>query len=286
MPASMTRRFLLAALAAGPLALTTASAAPAADPPDPRPTVRAVARTARVPQPPRIHIAGDSTAAQKYAATFPETGWGMALPWYVAPRTEVLNHAMNGRSSRSFVDEGRLDLILDDLRAGDLLLVQFGHNDQKSAPRVGTDPWTTYRSYLRRYLDGARQRGAVPVLLTPAERRRFDADGNAVATHGFYPDAMRALAADEGVALVDITAQTIARWQQLGPERSKLNFLRTADGVEDNTHFNAAGAGAVARMVARGLLATGVLAEHAVRRLDEDVPASSLTWPETTPASV
>ncbi|MFC8943415.1 rhamnogalacturonan acetylesterase, partial [Streptomyces griseoincarnatus] len=109
--------------------------------------------------------------------------------------------------------------------------------------------------------------------------------GNAVATHGQYPDAMRALAAAEGVALIDITAQTIARWQELGPDRSRLNFLFTAAGLEDNTHFNAPGAGAVGQMVARGLLATGVLAERDVRRLDEAVPASWITWPETVPAA-
>lgn len=284
MPAPISRRFMLAALVAGPLALTTASAAPAAAP-DREPAVRAVVRTAREQHPLRIHIAGDSTAAQKYALASPETGWGMALPWYVAARTEVLNHARNGRSSRTFVEEGRLDGILADLRAGDVLLVQFGHNDEKSDPRVRTDPWTTYQFFLRRYIDGARERGAVPVLLTPAERWRFDDDGNAVATHGHYPDAMRALAAAEGVALIDITAQTIALWQQLGPQLSRLNFLHTADGFDDNTHFNAEGAGVVARMVARGLLASGVLAENAVRRLDGAVPASWFTWPETDPAA-
>jgi len=283
MAAPMTRRFMLAALVAGPLALTTASAAPAAAPAR-EPAIRAVARTAREQHPLRIHIAGDSTAAQKYAPAAPETGWGMALPWYVAARTEVLNHAMNGRSSRTFVEEGRLASILADLRAGDVLLVQFGHNDEKSDPLVRTDPWTSYQSFLRLYVDGARQRGAVPVLLTPAERWRFDDDGNAVATHGRYPDAMRALAADEGVPLIDITAQTIARWQQLGPGPSRLNFLRTAEGVDDNTHFNATGAAVVGQMVARGLLATGVLAENALRRLDEDVPASWFTWPEPVPA--
>lgn len=224
----------------------------------------------------RVHIAGDSTAAQKYAAAAPETGWGMGLPWYLTPEVEVVNHAMNGRSSRSFVAEGRLDAIRDVLRPGDVLIVQFGHNDQKPDP-IGTDPWTGYPDHLRRYLDVARERGAEPVLLTPASRRRFDDDGNAVGSHGLYPDAMRALAAAEGVRLVDITAQTLARWQALGPEASLLSFLPER---QDNTHFSPAGAGPVARMVARGLLATGVLAEHEVRRLDQDVPVEWFTWPD------
>jgi lysophospholipase L1-like esterase len=227
----------------------------------------------------RIYIAGDSTASQKYAAAFPETGWGMALPWYVTPRIEVVNHAMNGRSSRSFLAEGRLDAILDVIQPADVLQVQFGHNDQKPDP-VGTDPWTTYRSHLRLYLDAARERGAVPVLLTPASRRRYDDAGNAAQSHGFYPDAMRALAAAEGVHLIDITAQTIALWQELGPEGSRPNFVPT-----DNTHFSQPGAGLVARMVARGLRATGVLGEHDVRRLAENVPMEWFTWPETAPAA-
>ena len=159
-PASKTRRLLLAALAAaGPLALT-ASAAPTNTPVPPPAVVPAATRKAQAQQAPRIFLAGDSTASQKYAGVFPETGWGMGLAWYVAPRIEVLNHAMNGRSSKSFIAEGRLDAILDAVRPGDVLLVQFGHNDQRADPAVGTDPWTTYPAHLRRYLDGARERGA------------------------------------------------------------------------------------------------------------------------------
>lgn len=285
MSASMSRRLLLAALAAaGPLALT-ASAAPTNTPVPPPAVVPAATRKAQAQQAPRIYLAGDSTASQKYAPVFPETGWGMGLPWYVAPRIEVLNHAMNGRSSKSFIAEGRLDAILDAVRPGDVLLVQFGHNDQKADPAVGTDPWTTYPAHLRRYLDGARERGARPVLLTPAERRRFDAAGNAVATHGFYPDAMRALAAAEGVPLVDIAAQTLALWQELGPDGTQVYFLNTYEGRQDNTHFNTPGARLIARMVARGLLAAGVLAENQVRRLDESVPVEWFTWPEEPPAA-
>ena len=95
----------------------------------------------------------------------------MALPWYVAPQLEVVNHAMKGRSSRNFVAEGRLDAILADIRPDDVLLVQFGPNDQEPDP-VGTDPWTTYPDQLRLYLDAARERGAVPVLLTSSSGPR------------------------------------------------------------------------------------------------------------------
>jgi len=233
-----------------------------------------------------LYIAGDSTAAQKYADAAPETGWGMALPFFLNKGVSVANHAVNGRSSKSFVDEGRLDVILGLIKPGDLLLIQFAHNDEKSTdPTRYTEPWTTYQDYLRMYVEGARSKGARPVLATPVERRRFDADGNAVPTHGEYPAAMRALAEEEGVALLDVEALSLALWQELGVEETKTYFNWTAT-EQDNTHFNPPGAIAVARLVARELLRTRVLAPRDVIRLHEDIPTSWITWPEATDASV
>ncbi|MDH6519946.1 lysophospholipase L1-like esterase [Streptomyces sp. SAI-135] len=231
-----------------------------------------------------LYIAGDSTAAQKYSDAAPETGWGMALPFFLHRDLSVANHAVNGRSSKSFVDEGRLDAILRLIRPGDLLLVQFGHNDEKSAdPTRYTEPWTTYQDHLRLYVDGARAKGARPVLATSVERRKFDASGNAVPTHGEYPAAMRALAREEGVALLDIQALSLALWQRLGVEETKKYFNWTA-AEQDNTHFNPPGAVAVARLVACELLRHRVLAPRDVRRLDADIPDSWITWP--SPATV
>lgn len=226
-----------------------------------------------------LYIAGDSTAAQKYADAAPETGWGMALPFFLHKDRLVANHAVNGRSSKSFVDEGRLDVILGAIRPGDLLLIQFAHNDEKTAdPTRYTEPWTTYQDYLRLYIDGARARGARPVLATSVERRKFDAAGNAVPTHGDYPAAMRALAGEEGVALLDIQALSLALWQKLGVEETKKYFNWT-DTEQDNTHFNPPGAIATARLVARELLRHRVLAPRDVRRLDAEIPESWITWP-------
>lgn len=273
---SLSRRQTMAAVAAAlPLA---AAATPAASASTPRRT-----RT--------LYIAGDSTAAQKYANAAPETGWGMALPFFLTPGPTVSNHAVNGRSSKSFLDEGRLEPILAAIRPGDLLLIQFGHNDQKSAdPTRYTEPWTTYQDHLLRYVEGARARGARPVLLTSVERRRFDAAGNARTSHGEYPAAMRALAAEQGVALVDVQAMSLAEWQRLGPEPSKeyFNWLEPGespnypDGREDNTHFRPKGAVEVARMVARGLLEAGVLRTRDLRRLEDEVPTDWITWPQPT----
>ncbi|MBD0842499.1 rhamnogalacturonan acetylesterase [Streptomyces sp. TRM68416] len=227
-----------------------------------------------------LYLAGDSTAAQKYADAAPETGWGMALPFLLHKGLRVSNHAVNGRSSKSFVDEGRLDVVLGALRPGDLLLIQFGHNDEKTAdPTRYTEPWTTYQDHLRLYVDGARSRGARPVLATSVERRKFDAGGTAQPTHGDYPAAMRALAEEEGVALLDIQALSLALWQELGAEETKKYFNWTAT-EQDNTHFNPPGAIAVARLVARELLRTRVLRPQDVRRIDEEIPESWITWPE------
>ncbi|MFB9389117.1 rhamnogalacturonan acetylesterase [Streptomyces coeruleoprunus] len=273
---SLSRRQTVAALAALPLA--TAAAQPAA----------AAPRRTRT-----LYIAGDSTAAQKYADAAPETGWGMALPFFLTPHLRVSNHAVNGRSSKSFIDEGRLAPVLDAIRPGDLLLVQFGHNDQKAAdPARYTEPWTTYRQHLLQYVTGARARGALPVLLTSVERRKFDAGGNAVTTHGDYPAAMRALAAEHGVPLVDVQAVSLAAWQRLGPEPSKeyFNWLAPGDspnypdGKQDNTHFRPRGAIEVARMAAAGLRGAGVLGARDVRRLDEPVPTEWITWPTQDPS--
>ncbi|WP_405878962.1 rhamnogalacturonan acetylesterase [Streptomyces sp. NBC_01384] len=263
---SLTRRQVTsAALAAVPLAVAATAPAFAAPSPGRHRT---------------LYVAGDSTAAQKYADAAPETGWGMALPFFLWEYLAVANHAVNGRSSKSFIDEGRLGVILDAIRPGDFLLIQFGHNDEKSAdPTRYTEPWTTYQDYLRQYVDGARARGARPVLATSVERRKFDADGNAVPTHGDYPTAMRALAEDECVALLDIQALSLALWQKLGVEETKKYFNWTAT-EQDNTHFNPPGAIAVARLVAAELLHRQVLAPGDLRRLDEEVPESWITWPD------
>ncbi|MCQ4208813.1 rhamnogalacturonan acetylesterase [Streptomyces longispororuber] len=272
---STTRRTTLAALAALPLAAALASPAAAGTAPGRR----------------TLFIAGDSTAAQKYADAKPETGWGTALPLFLADRIEVANHAVNGRSSKSFVDEGRLDAVLAAIRPGDFLLVQFAHNDEKSAdPTRYTEPWSTYQQYLKLYLDGARAKGARPVLATSVERRKFDASGTALPTHGDYPAAMRALAKEEGVALLDVEALSLALWQELGAEQTKVYFNWTAT-EQDNTHFNPPGAIAVARLAARELLRARVLPARDVRRLGREIDElaqvwqSRLTWlPGTTPA--
>ncbi|MFD9306779.1 rhamnogalacturonan acetylesterase [Streptomyces sp. NPDC060048] len=263
---TLTRR--RAVTAGTGLALALASSPAAAVPPGGR-------------RPRTLYIAGDSTAAQKYAGAAPETGWGMALPFFLHKDVTVANHAVNGRSTKSFIDEGRLTAVLELIRPGDVLLVQFGHNDQKATdPARYTEPWTSYQDNLCRYVDGARERGALPVLATSVERRRFDAAGTALRTHGEYPAAMRQVAREEGVGLLDIEEQSLALWQRLGPQTTKTYFNWTAT-EQDNTHFNPPGAIAVARLVASGLLRTRALAPGDTRRVDEEVPPQWITWPDS-----
>jgi lysophospholipase L1-like esterase len=238
-----------------------------------------------------VHVAGDSTAATYATADVPRAGWGQALPVFLRPDITVANAALSGASSKSFVDLGRLDLILAAVRPGDVLVVSFGHNDEKSEdPARYTEPWTTFQDYLRLYLDGARARRARAVLVTPVERRRFTADGVPYLSHGEYPDAMRALARETRTPLVDLTALSFDLWGRLGTEATKDHFLwldpgespNYPTGVADNTHFQAHGAIEVARLVAAHAPALPGRDFNAIR--DTDIPDSVLTWPPRRPA--
>jgi DNA sulfur modification protein DndE len=210
---------------------------------------------------PRIYLAGDSTMANK-PLDLPERGWGMALGDFLVDPTMVQNHAMNGRSTKSFIDEGRWEKIATALRPGDFVLIQFAHNDEKKEdPKRYADPATTFRDNLRRFIRETRAKEATPVLATPVCRRKFDAAGKLVDTHGAYPDAVRAVAREENVALLDLTAATAAWLQAAGDEPSKKFFMWIApgahpkipDGRKDDTHFVAAGAEAVAALAVRGI---------------------------------
>jgi len=198
---------------------------------------------------PTLYLAGDSTVTDQALA--PSASWGQMLPRFFAPDISIANHAESGETLKSFVTELRLDKLLSKLRAGDWVMIQFGHNDEKSQwPQTYVEAATTYRSWLRVYLAEVRRRGATPVLITSPERRNFDDAGHIVNSHGDYPQAVRDVAREEGVALVDLTDMSRRFYEALGPELAARAF---ADAGRDKTHHDEYGAYSLARMVVEGL---------------------------------
>ena len=173
------------------------------------------------------------------------------LPRFFAPDMSIANHAESGETLKSFVTELRLDKLLSKLAAGDWVMIQFGHNDQKAQwPQTYVEAANTYRSWLRVYLAEVRRRGATPILVTSPERRHFDAAGHIVNSHGDYPQAVRDVAREEGVALIDLNDMSRRFYEALGPELAARAF---ADQGRDQTHHDEYGAYSLARLVVEGL---------------------------------
>lgn len=222
------------------------------------PEIRSLAAADKI----TIYIAGDSTACNYEAVRSPRTGWGQVLGQFFTDQVSVSNEAISGRSSKSFIEEGALDRILSRIKPNDYLLIQFGHNDEKKSDPVRyTEPNTTFKTYLTQYIQGARSKGAIPVLLTPINRLGFDGNGKVVASHGDYPKAMIELAKAEQVPLIDLTEKTRVLMENLGLEKSISLFLHLKpgespnypNGSKDNTHLRVEGAMEVARLVVEGI---------------------------------
>lgn len=152
-----------------------------------------------------IFLAGDSTMAAKLPEKRPETGWGEKLEVHFKPGTvKVENRAANGRSTKTFISEGKWQSIIDDLAKGDYVFIQFGHNDSSKDKGERYTPPEDYRKNLFRFVDDVKAKGGYPVLFTPVMRRRFDKDGKFYDTHGEYPDIVRAVAAEYKIPLIDM----------------------------------------------------------------------------------
>ncbi|RAV30656.1 rhamnogalacturonan acetylesterase [Sinomicrobium soli] len=213
-----------------------------------------------------IFTIGDSTMADKPTeGGNPERGWCQLLPEFVRGTVRVENHAVNGRSSRSFIAEGRWKVVLSQLSEGDYVFIQFGHNDQKvkDSSRY-TNPYTGYRQNLERYVKETRKKGAIPILFTSVVRRNFNSYGTLVDTHGDYPLVVRMVAEAMKVPLVDLQRLTENLEMAYGPERSKKLHLWYApgeipfyqEGKEDNTHYSVKGAREVAGLAVKELKKT------------------------------
>ncbi len=203
---------------------------------------------------------GDSTMANKKAEVFPETGWCQVFSEFVDQSINVKNRAVNGRSSKSFISEGRWKAVLDSLNQGDYVFIQFGHNDEKILDLTRyTEPFTTYAENLERFIRETRSKGATPVLFTPIVRRKFE-NGFLTDTHGNYPVVVRQLASKLDVLLVDLQLLTAGAVTALGEDASKNIYLWTSptvkfpEGRKDDTHLNTDGAKLVAKLAAQQLI--------------------------------
>ncbi len=220
---------------------------------------------------PTVYLAGDSTVTDQQAE--PAASWGQMLPALFGPGVAIANHAESGETLKSFVTELRLDKILSQIRAGDWLVIQFGHNDQKANwPQTYADAAVGYPAWLRTYIAEARRRGAHPVLVTSPERRNYDG-GKVRPTLADYAAAVRKVGREDGVPVIDLQAATIALYEALGETQAATLFN---DGGKDRTHHDNAGAWFLARAVAAGMAgqvpALGTLLKPEARAFDPARP--------------
>ena len=204
-----------------------------------------------------IYTIGDSTMANKeIQKNNPERGWGQVLNQFFDNQIIVDNRAKNGRSSKSFMTEGLWKDICSTLKAGDYVFIQFGHNDSKPDTARHTDPRTTYRTNLIKYIEDTKEKGAYPVLFTSIVRRKFDTANKLEDTHGEYLLVVRELAKEMNVPLIDLEQESRKLIEQLGPEASKKLFMwlepgicdKFPNGSKDDTHLNEYGALQIAKI--------------------------------------
>lgn len=246
-----------------------------------------------------IFMIGDSTMAnKKMDGGNPERGWGMVLPGFFSEDIRVDNHAANGRSSKSFISEGRWEKVISRVKKGDYVFIQFGHNDEKADSTRHTDPGTTFDEILRRYVNETRAKGGIPVLFNSIVRRNFvqPADASIAKdvrrtpgekelpkegtvlfdTHGAYLDSPRNVAKELGVVFIDMNKITHDLVEGLGPVESKKLFMFVAPnqipafpkGREDNTHLNVYGARTIAGLAVDAISAEIPELAKYVRRYD------------------
>ncbi|MBN1941787.1 MAG: rhamnogalacturonan acetylesterase [Phycisphaerae bacterium] len=200
---------------------------------------------------PVIFMAGDSTMeSYRIIPARPLRGWGQMFHMYFKDGATVDNHGASGRSSKSFRDEGLWKRIMDNLRPGDYVIIQFGHNDKKGDPARHTEPFGTYKENLARFVKEVRAKRGKPILATSIVRRYFDEKGKLQDSHGDYIVAVRRLAKEQNVPLLDLEKRSRKLVQNMGPEHSKKlyqwadpkEYAGLPEGIKDDTHLNAYGA--------------------------------------------
>lgn len=205
----------------------------------------------------KIWLCGDSTIAIKQTNTYPETGWGMPFVHFWDSTIQVNNLAKNGRSTKTFINEGLWQQVVDGASEGDYVFIQFGHNDEsKEKVERYTNP-EEFKANLTKFIKEVRFLKAIPILLTPVSRRKFDEEGNAQETHKVYTQLVKEVAVAEAALLIDLDTKSRAMYQAFGKDNSTLLFLQLKagehpnypEGKIDNTHFNELGARLIAQLV-------------------------------------
>ena len=194
---------------------------------------------------PVIYLAGDSTVTDQ--SREPHNSWGQMLTRFFNDRVAIANHSESGESLKSFIGERRLEKVMSIIKPGDFLMIQMGHNDEKLKGE-GVGAFTTFKADLKRFVAEARQHGAKPLLVTPMHRRNFDGDGKIVNTHGNFPEAVRQVAGEESVPLVDLTAMSKVLYEAMGPEESVKAFA-----PNDATHNASWGSYELARCIVEAI---------------------------------
>ena len=198
--------------------------------------------------------------SDKEVMAYPETGWGMPFKYYFNETVTVENHARNGRSTRTFLEEGRWQPIVQNLEKGDYVFIQFAHNDEVKTKEQYTTP-KAFKENLTKFVIETRQKEAQPILLTPVARRHFDKEGHLIDTHKQYSQLIREVAQKHDVPLIDMDMRSQVLLHKLGPEDSKFlyNYLEPGqnphypEGRSDDTHFNEYGARRMAELVLHGI---------------------------------
>jgi len=204
-----------------------------------------------------IWMIGDSTMAIKDPKAFPETGWGMPFVQFWDSTVRVDNRAKNGRSSKSFTAEGLWKPVIGNMSEGDYLIIQFGHNDESKDKGERYSAPEEFKANLTSYITQAKSKKAIPILITPVGRRKFDETGKVRDTHLGYSDLVKQVAKEQNTLLIDLDKKSQELLQQFGKENSKWLFLQLnpgehpnyPEGRNDNTHFNELGARLVAQLV-------------------------------------
>ena len=215
----------------------------------------------------KIFWAGDSTVQTNDISTYPQTGIGQVFSLFVKEDVIVYNHAKNGRSTKSFISEGRLLSIDEVIGEGDFLFIQFGHNDEKREdPTRYTEPYGSFKENLKVFIEVARKHGAYPVLITPLERRCFgEKEVLGAGAHGDYVSGMKGTAVEENVPLVDLYTMSRDLMNEAGKAETEDWFMNIKPdtyinykaGQVDNTHLKYTGAVRFAGLIARGLKGLG-----------------------------